>query len=328
MGDRVEIDEKGFVVHRISLLYTVFRCVADNRTTQAANNVLNNHWIDNFTRANAIREQLTIPVNFDTTFADIQSLREEMERFVRDKDNCRDFMPNIEIEVAGMGDMDRLELRVDLRHQYNWSNESVRTARRSKFMCALVLALRKIGIRAPGADDELGPEKLFGPAGQYEEASGLPSGEVNDFSGPRSEQEPQTLIARHGRSHLNPRAPSPGDEETRYLTPSASPNKRLSANLNPGMSETSRQSSTGWRKATGSTERVTDGTRVITEPASLQSPSKHQGQSSNPYATYLSPHQRQRTYSFDAGQSQPPREMEQCTSSVAGLTVQPKANPW
>lgn len=34
--------------------------------------------------------------------------------------------------------------------QSNWANETVRAARRSKFMCALVLALRKIPIYAPG----------------------------------------------------------------------------------------------------------------------------------------------------------------------------------
>lgn len=34
--------------------------------------------------------------------------------------------------------------------QSNWSNEMVRAARRSKFMCALVLALRRVPINAPG----------------------------------------------------------------------------------------------------------------------------------------------------------------------------------
>jgi len=34
--------------------------------------------------------------------------------------------------------------------QVNWSNETVRAARRSKFMCALVLALRKVPDLSPG----------------------------------------------------------------------------------------------------------------------------------------------------------------------------------
>lgn len=160
VGDRVDVSDKSYVVEHISLLYTVFRNVDDHRLTQVPNNVLNSTWIDNFTRANAMHERLTVPVAFDTSFAEIQALREEMEIFVRDKDNSRDFQPDIEIEVTGVGDLDKLELQVDIRHKSNWSNETVRAARRSKFMCALVLAMRKIPIRGPGvaAPEEPKPE--------------------------------------------------------------------------------------------------------------------------------------------------------------------------
>ncbi|KAK1144615.1 hypothetical protein N8T08_004918 [Aspergillus melleus] len=152
VGDRVDIDSKAYFVERISLLFTVFRNVADHRITQVPNVVLNNLWIDNFTRSNAMHETLTIPVKFETTFVDIQNLKEELEQFVRDKDNCRDFQPELDVDVVGVGDMDKLELTVNIRHKSNWSNESVRAARRSKFMCALVSAVRKIPIRAPGAE--------------------------------------------------------------------------------------------------------------------------------------------------------------------------------
>jgi small-conductance mechanosensitive channel len=151
IGDRVDISDKSYVVERISLLFSVFRTVGDHRMTQVPNNILNSLWIDNFTRANAMHEQLTVPVSFDTSFAEIQALREEMEIFVRDPANSRDFQSDFNIEVVGVGDMDKLELRVDIRHKSNWSNETVRAARRSKFMCALVLAMRKVPIRAPGA---------------------------------------------------------------------------------------------------------------------------------------------------------------------------------
>ncbi|KAI2699589.1 hypothetical protein CBS147332_8181 [Penicillium roqueforti] len=150
IGDRVEVSDKPFIVERISLLFTVFRNVTDARITQVPNNILNSLWVDNFTRAKAMHEQLVIPVAFDTTFAEVQLLRTEMEHFVRDKDNCRDFQPDIDIELDGVGDMDKLQLRVDIRHKSNWSNETIRAARRSKFLCALVLAVRKIQVRAPG----------------------------------------------------------------------------------------------------------------------------------------------------------------------------------
>ncbi|KAJ5907451.1 hypothetical protein N7495_000133 [Penicillium taxi] len=159
IGDRVDIGDKSYVVDRISLLFSVFRTVSDQRMSQVPNNILNSLWIDNFTRANAMHEQLTVPVAFDTSFTEIQRLRDEMEAFVRHKDNSRDFQPDIYIEVGGVGDMDKLELIVLIRHKSNWSNETVRAARRSKFMCALVLAIRKVPIRAPGvAAEEPKPE--------------------------------------------------------------------------------------------------------------------------------------------------------------------------
>ncbi|KAJ5963678.1 uncharacterized protein N7479_003554 [Penicillium vulpinum] len=152
IGDRVEVSDKPFIVERISLLFTVFRSVTDSRITQVPNNILNSLWVDNFTRANAMHEHLVIPVAFDTTFAEVQLLRQEMENFVRDKENNRDFQRDIDIELDGVGDMDKLQLRVDIRHKSNWSNETVRAARRSKFLCALVLAVRKIQVRGPGVE--------------------------------------------------------------------------------------------------------------------------------------------------------------------------------
>ncbi|THC92856.1 hypothetical protein EYZ11_007669 [Aspergillus tanneri] len=153
VGDRVDIESKPYIVERISLLFSVFRNVADHRITQVPNIVLNTQWIDNFTRANAMHETLTIPVKFETTFANIQHLKQEMERFVRDKENCRDFKPDINVDVVGVGDMDKLELSVNISHKSNWANETVRAARRSKFMCALVAAVRRIPLLAPGAEE-------------------------------------------------------------------------------------------------------------------------------------------------------------------------------
>lgn len=190
VGDRVEISGKRYIVQRISLLYTVFRYVTDNRTTQAANKVLNDHWIDNFTRANGMHERLSIPAHFQTTFEDIQCLRDELKRFVRDKDNSRDFMPDIDIEVAGLGDLDRLDLHVHLRYRYNWSNDRVRVARRSKFMCALVLALRRLGIRAPEENPlEFAEARATAAAVQEGSNSHGPSPEINCFHCPHPDNQ-------------------------------------------------------------------------------------------------------------------------------------------
>jgi small-conductance mechanosensitive channel len=151
VGDRVDIGDVQLVVERISLLYTSFRRVKDHKKTQVANIVLNTTWVDNISRSNAMREQVMLYINFDTTLEDIELLRKEMKAFVLDKENARDFQSEIDVEVCGVAEMNKLELKVEIRHKSNWANEAVRAARRSKFMCALVLALRKVPIYGPGA---------------------------------------------------------------------------------------------------------------------------------------------------------------------------------
>lgn len=145
------------IVEHVSLLYTTFKRVNSARSVQIPNNVLNSLWVENVSRSKAMREQLSIYVDFGTTFEDIQLLRNEMTKFVTDKDNIRDFQPNVEIEVVGIGKMDSMELRIEIQHKSNWANESVRASRRSRFMCALVLALRKVPIYGPsGSGPALG----------------------------------------------------------------------------------------------------------------------------------------------------------------------------
>lgn len=121
-----------------------------NKASQVPNIVLNSMWIENVSRSKAMKEQLDMFISFDTSLEDIETLRKEMEAFVRDPENSRDFQPDIVLECTGIGNMDKLQLKVEMRHKSNWSNETVRAARRSKFMCALVLALRKVPIYCPG----------------------------------------------------------------------------------------------------------------------------------------------------------------------------------
>ncbi|TKA58227.1 hypothetical protein B0A49_10996, partial [Cryomyces minteri] len=153
IGDRVDIGNDQLTVEHISLLFTVFKRVTNGRTVQTPNIVLNTLWIENVSRSKVMKEQLSIFVNFDTSFEDVQALKAEMQNFVIDKENSRDFQADIDVEVIGIAEMNKLELRVEIRHKSNWANEAVRAARRSKFMCALVLALRKIPIYAPGGGD-------------------------------------------------------------------------------------------------------------------------------------------------------------------------------
>ena len=150
VGDRVDVGDAQYVVERMSLLYTVFRRVKDHKRTQVPNIVLNSVWIDNVSRSKAMRERVLLYVDFGTTFEDLDLLKNEMTNFVRDKDNARDFQPDLDIEVTGVAEMNKMEIQVEIRHKSNWSNEAIRAARRSKFMCALVMATRKVPINGPG----------------------------------------------------------------------------------------------------------------------------------------------------------------------------------
>ncbi|KAM5486237.1 hypothetical protein McanCB56680_001318 [Microsporum canis] len=153
VGDRVHINDNELMVEHISLLFTIFRDIRNHKTIQVPNIVLNTQWIENVTRSSAMREQLTLTCDFGTSFGDIQLLKREMQTFVRAKDNSRDFGPDVDVEVSGLGEMNKLELKVEIRHKSNWHNEVVRATRRSKFLCALVLAVKKIPIYGPGGGD-------------------------------------------------------------------------------------------------------------------------------------------------------------------------------
>ncbi|KAF7548557.1 hypothetical protein G7046_g8634 [Stylonectria norvegica] len=159
VGDRVEINSTHMIVDKISLLYTVLTRIDKMQVVQIPNIQLNNVWIENVSRSKAMVETIEVNVSFDTSFEDIELLRLELENFVREGDNSRDFQPNITVDVGGVGDLSKLLLYVAIKHKSNWHNDAVRASRRSKFMCALALALKKVPIYAPGG----GSETLGGP---------------------------------------------------------------------------------------------------------------------------------------------------------------------
>ncbi|KAI0202512.1 serine/threonine protein kinase [Astrocystis sublimbata] len=162
VGDRVDIqgpEKEQLIVERISLLYTVFTRIDKMQIVQIPNIVLNNLWVENVTRSKAMKETIDVNVSYDTTFEDIELLRLEMERFVRAPENSRDFQPDIAISIGGVNDLDKLTLKIGIKHKSNWHNDAIRGTRRSKFICALALGLKKVPINAPGG----GGEALGGP---------------------------------------------------------------------------------------------------------------------------------------------------------------------
>jgi small-conductance mechanosensitive channel len=157
VGDRIEIYNTpatirvSVVVTRISILFTVFRRIDNGKDLQMSNDKLNVKRIENISRSGLNREEVSVFVDFNTTFTDIQYLKSELSAFLSARENRRDYRPECELRVTSIYEMNKLELKCAFTHKSNWSNEELRAARSSKFMCALVAIIRKINIAKPGA---------------------------------------------------------------------------------------------------------------------------------------------------------------------------------
>jgi hypothetical protein len=140
----------GCVVTGQSILYTIFRRVDNNTTMQLPNDRLALLRLENVTRSGANKETRSLFVNIHTSFASLTALRAEMEAFLVAPENSRDYAPTLAMSVLDLHDLSRMELRVAFTHRHNWSNEPLRAKRSSKFMCALMAAVRRVGILKPG----------------------------------------------------------------------------------------------------------------------------------------------------------------------------------
>ena len=154
IGDRVEITGAQMVVEHISLLHTVFRRIDSGRRVQIGNMVLAALWIENFSRSEAMKEQLDIKVSKETSQEDIEKLRAAIQAFVSEETNKRDYQSDVSIDISSIGDFKDLTLKVEIKHKSNWANENLRSQRRNKFMIALLDAARSIPILASGEKAE------------------------------------------------------------------------------------------------------------------------------------------------------------------------------
>ncbi|MCJ1474188.1 hypothetical protein MMC13_002846 [Lambiella insularis] len=155
IGDRVDIynlastSVEPVVVSHISILYTLFTCLSDGSVLQVSNDRLALKDIKNITRSGANKEKISVFVDFTTTFKDIQLLRNQLQDFVLSKEGSRDYFPKVDVRVLSIHDLTKLELKVIFTHKSNWSDEPLRAARSSKFMCALVAAIRRVPLIRP-----------------------------------------------------------------------------------------------------------------------------------------------------------------------------------
>jgi hypothetical protein len=152
IGDRVDMSGYELIVTRISLLYTAFSRIDNDRSIQVPNSVINSLFVENATRSPNMKERLTFSVSPGTSFDDLETLRSELQDFVELPENRRDYYPDVDVELLGVADLKQLDLCVEIKHKSNWSDEKLRAYRRSKFMCALLSAMRKVPIAGPGGD--------------------------------------------------------------------------------------------------------------------------------------------------------------------------------
>jgi len=138
------------IVKRMSLLYVIFERVDNGMQLQMSNVKLHGKRIENVSKSGLGREQIDLGIDFDTSFKDIQYLRTELSNFLSRNENCRDFRPYLDIRVNSIQDMQKIQLQCSFWHKSNWSNEQLRAARSSKFLCELIRAVRKIPISKPG----------------------------------------------------------------------------------------------------------------------------------------------------------------------------------
>jgi small-conductance mechanosensitive channel len=153
VGDRVRIDGREMIVEKISLLYSVFRTMDCNKTTQVPNINLNGMWVENISRSGPMRERITIQIAADTALEEVERLRRSVRDEIAAPENRRDFREDVDVELVSIGDMSKLEVYVEAEHKSNWNNERIRRMRRNKLMTAVISSLRSVGINSPGGGD-------------------------------------------------------------------------------------------------------------------------------------------------------------------------------
>jgi hypothetical protein len=100
--------------------------------------------------------------------------------------------------LISVGNLQQLDLQVEIRHKSNFSNELIRSTRRNKFMCELLAAMRRIPIDPPGGSapalgdpanpaysvavtDQIAAEARAKKAAEVEEKRLFPTGQGPSF---------------------------------------------------------------------------------------------------------------------------------------------------
>ena len=136
----------GYVVKSMQLMSTTFQKL-DGKYTFVSNNILNTKFIDNSEPYNPIYANATVrrsgptsetfvfEVGFETSFDDLQALREKMILFL--KDNKRDYLPVFDVTVDDIPAQGKMVLKAEIKYKSNWQQGALKVQRRNKWICAL-----------------------------------------------------------------------------------------------------------------------------------------------------------------------------------------------
>ncbi|CDO72761.1 hypothetical protein BN946_scf184994.g14 [Trametes cinnabarina] len=151
VGDRVAIGEKTYTVKEMRLLSTIF-LDSNGCQTQAPNTWINTQLIHNIRRSPQMSETFEFDVAYDTTFDQIERLRDVMLSFL--KTERRDFQPAFDVYVVDIPGQEKMTLRADIKYKSNWQQGTLKAQRRNKWICALKASLTKVKIFGPKGDPD------------------------------------------------------------------------------------------------------------------------------------------------------------------------------
>ncbi|KAL7750565.1 hypothetical protein RI367_003906 [Sorochytrium milnesiophthora] len=147
VGDRVEIDGKGYLVRSMSIQTTILER-GDGRIVYAPNVLLKGKLIDNTRRSGRQNETILIKVDIRTTDEQLQALRQTVLEFLQSE--SKEFVPAVTITIQEVLIAEKaLRLTMNIEHRTNWQDAGKKGGRRNRLMFALRSAVLALNIECP-----------------------------------------------------------------------------------------------------------------------------------------------------------------------------------
>ncbi|OZJ03567.1 hypothetical protein BZG36_03090 [Bifiguratus adelaidae] len=144
VGDRVDIDAESYTVKEMGLLNTIFDR-SDGKEVYFPNYILATKPILNIRRSGIMGEAVSLSINMDTSFEQIEQLRLKMNAFLETEP--KEFFPTTDITIADFEDLQLMKISIAIPHKSNWQDIGKAAQRRNKFMCVLKSAIAELGIQ-------------------------------------------------------------------------------------------------------------------------------------------------------------------------------------